>query len=285
MNDRPRPRPIVPRRAAPASGRQRVTLWLAAYVDSGVRRWTAASGQTQAGAATGGGGCRRGPGRRVERGRAPWQKGKRRAWMEAVGEHLKEKGVRGTNVAPRLPSRYDRGAGTNRRGERGASRPREHHGSATSSSPHELAAILKVPATQIVGFAFKNLGLMVTINQRLDFGQIELIAGEFGFQAVLEAEYAADMGVETIADTEEQLITRPPVVTIMGHVDQQDTLLDYIRRRSGVLRRGIKRHRCVPSAAGAQITFLDTPGPRLHRHAARGAQVPTRHPRGGATTR
>src|SRR5687767_14127572 len=55
----------------------------------------------------------------------------------------------------------------------------------------ELAQTLKVPPTEIVAFAFKNLGLMVTINQRLDFDQIELIAGEFGFQAVREDEYAA----------------------------------------------------------------------------------------------
>ena len=58
-------------------------------------------------------------------------------------------------------------------------------------SVSELAAAMKVPATQIVQFAFKELGLMVTINQRLDFDQIELIASEFGFQAVREDEYAA----------------------------------------------------------------------------------------------
>ena len=61
--------------------------------------------------------------------------------------------------------------------------------SRSASSPESS----KFPATQIVGFAFKNLGLMVTINQRLDFDQIELIAGEFGFQAVKEEEYAAGL--------------------------------------------------------------------------------------------
>src|SRR6185436_12699138 len=71
----------------------------------------------------------------------------------------------------------------------------------------ELAQILKVPAVQIVGFAFKNLGLMVTINQRLDFDQIELIAGEFGFQAVKEEEYAADLGGAPVEDTAEQLVS------------------------------------------------------------------------------
>ena len=79
----------------------------------------------------------------------------------------------------------------------------------------ELADILKVPATQIVAFAFKHLGLMVTINQRMDFDQIELIASEFGFVAEREEEYAASP-VETVKDAPETLKFRPPVVTIMG---------------------------------------------------------------------
>src|SRR5688572_32563144 len=82
----------------------------------------------------------------------------------------------------------------------------------------ELAGILKVPATQIVAFAFKNLGLMVTINQRLDFDQIELIAGEFGFQAVREQEYQAESTEAAEEDREEDRRTRPPVVPIRGHV-------------------------------------------------------------------
>ena len=58
-------------------------------------------------------------------------------------------------------------------------------------SVSELAAAMKIPATQIVQFAFKEMGMMVTVNQRLDFDQIDLIASEFGFQAVREDEYAA----------------------------------------------------------------------------------------------
>ena len=65
-------------------------------------------------------------------------------------------------------------------------------------SVSELAGAMKVPATQIVQFAFKELGLMVTVNQRLDFDQIELIASAFGFEAVREDEYAAEL--ETDAD-------------------------------------------------------------------------------------
>ena len=144
----------------------------------------------------------------------------------------------------------------------------------------ELAGILKVPPTQIVAFAFKNLGLMVTINQRLDFDQIELIAGEFGFAAVREEEYAADMGAEQVADTAEQLEPRPPVVTIMGHVDHGKTsLLDFIRRANVVAGEsgGITQHigaYHVTLPNGKQITFLDTPGHEAFTAMrARGAQV------------
>jgi len=145
----------------------------------------------------------------------------------------------------------------------------------------ELAQILKIPAVQIVGFAFKNLGLMVTINQRLDFDQIELIAGEFGFQAVKEQEYAADLNTATVSeDTEEQLRSRPPVVTIMGHVDHGKTsLLDYVRKSNVVAGEsgGITQHigaYHVSLPGGKAITFLDTPGHEAFTAMrARGAQV------------
>ena len=144
----------------------------------------------------------------------------------------------------------------------------------------ELAEQMKIPATQIVQFAFKELGLMVTVNQRLDFDQIELIASEFGFQAVREDEYAADIAAAPVEDKAEDLVPRPPIVTIMGHVDHGKTsLLDYIRKTNVVAGEagGITQHigaYHVSLPVGKQITFLDTPGHEAFTAMrARGAQV------------
>jgi translation initiation factor IF-2 len=146
-------------------------------------------------------------------------------------------------------------------------------------SVSELADAMKIPATQIVQFAFKELGLMVTVNQRLDFDQIELIASEFGFQAVREDEYAADLA-EPATDADEALQPRPPIVTIMGHVDHGKTsLLDYIRKTNVVAGEsgGITQHigaYHVSLPDGKAITFLDTPGHEAFTALrARGAQV------------
>ena len=144
----------------------------------------------------------------------------------------------------------------------------------------ELAEQMKIPATQIVQFAFKELGLMVTVNQRLDFDQIELIASEFGFQAVREGEYAAELGTTPVEEAPEDLKPRPPVVTIMGHVDHGKTsLLDYIRKTNVVAGEagGITQHigaYHVSLPSGQALTFLDTPGHEAFTAMrARGAQV------------
>ena len=145
----------------------------------------------------------------------------------------------------------------------------------------ELAELIDKSPTEIVGSAFKNLGLMVTVNQRLDFDQIELLLDEFGFRAVKESEYAANV---TEAKEEEEkaedLKPRPPVVTVMGHVDHGKTsLLDHVRKTNVIAGEagGITQHigaYHVKLADGRSITFLDTPGhAAFTAMRARGAEV------------
>jgi translation initiation factor IF-2 len=144
----------------------------------------------------------------------------------------------------------------------------------------ELAELIDISSTEIIGSAFKNMGLMVTINQRLDFDQIELLLEEFGFTAVRETEYAAEEVEEEEVDLPEDLRPRPPVVTVMGHVDHGKTkLLDHIRKTNVVAGEagGITQHigaYHVGLPDERTITFLDTPGhAAFTAMRARGADV------------
>jgi translation initiation factor IF-2 len=281
--DRQRPQPVVPGAPRPrpiATGAPYAPPRPVASAAPGAN--TAPTRRDDRGAGGGGGG---GGGRGEDRGVRRGKKGKRGVDQEAVSANIGK-----TMASMRGPIRR----GGARRAEDGTYREelaaqkqaeveREKKTVRVNEfiTVSELAQILKTPAVQIVGFAFKNLGLMVTINQRLDFDQIELIAGEFGFQAVKEQEYAADLKTTPTADdTAEQLEPRPPVVTIMGHVDHGKTsLLDYIRKANVVAGEsgGITQHigaYHVSLPGGKAITFLDTPGHEAFTAMrARGAQV------------